>query len=59
MTLLQALNNINPGDIISWGNSDEVDFVEIFVLSDCSLRFADSTIEINSKNIGSDGWTRK
>ena len=29
MTLLQALNNINPGDVISWGNPDEVDFVEI------------------------------
>lgn len=58
MTLLQALNNINPGDIISCGNPDEVDFVEIFVLSDCSLRFADSTMEINSKNIGSDNWRK-
>lgn len=58
MTLLQALNNINPGDIISCGNPDEVDFVEIFVLSDCSLRFADSTMEINSKNIGSDKWRK-
>lgn len=58
MTLLQALNNINPGDIISCGNPDEVDFVEIFVLSDCSLRFADSTMEINDKNIGSDQWRK-
>ena len=58
MTLLQALNNINPGDIISCGNPDEVDFLEIFVLSDCSLRFADSTMEINSKNIGSDNWRK-
>ena len=58
MTLLQALNNINPGDIISCGNPDEVDFVEIFVLSDCSLRFADPTMEINSKNIGSDNWRK-
>lgn len=58
MTLLQALNNINPGDIISCGNPDEVDFVEIFVLSDCSLRFADSTMEINNKNIGSDNWRK-
>ena len=58
MTLLQALNNIYPGDVISCGNPDEVDFVEIFVLSDCSLRFADSTMEINSKNIGSNGWRK-
>lgn len=58
MTLLQALNNINPGDVISWGNPDEVDFVEIFVLSDCSLRFADSTMEINSKNISSNEWRK-
>lgn len=58
MTLLQVLNNINPGDIISCGNPDEVDFVEIFVLSDCSLRFADSTMEINFKNIGSDKWRK-
>jgi len=58
MTLLQALNNINPGDIISCGNQDEVDFVEIFVLSDMTLRFADSTMEINSKNIGSTEWRK-
>ena len=59
MTLFEALKDITPGEVISYGNPDEVDFVEIFVLSDCSLRFADSTMEINSKNIGSDGWTRK
>ena len=58
MTLLQALNNINPGDIISCGNPDEIDFVEIFVLSDMSLRFADPTMEINSKNIESDNWRK-
>lgn len=58
MTLLQALNNINPGDVISWGNPDEVDFVEIFVLNDMSLRFSDSTMEINTKNIGSDNWRK-
>lgn len=56
MTLLQALNNINPGDIISYGKPDEVDFVEIFVLSDCSLRFSESTMEINHINIASDKW---
>ena len=58
MTLLQALNNINPGDIISCGNPDEVDFVEIFVLNDMTLRFSDSTMEINSKNIGSNEWKK-
>lgn len=58
MTLLQALNNINPGDIISCGNPDEVDFVEIFVLNDCSLRFADSTMEINNKILGSNEWRK-
>ena len=59
MTLLQALSNVKPGDVISWGNQDEVDFVEIFVLNDMSLRFSDSTMEINAKNVGSDGWTRR
>ena len=58
MTLLQALKDITPGEVISYGKPDEVDFVEIFVLSDCSLRFADSTMEINSKNIGSDNWRK-
>lgn len=58
MTLLQALNNIGPGDVISFGKPDEVDFVEIFVLNDMTLRFADSTMEINDKNIGSNEWRR-
>lgn len=58
MTLLQALNNILPGQVIRYGKEDEVDYVEIFVLSDCSLRFSDSTMEINSKNIGSDDWRK-
>lgn len=58
MMLQQALTDIMPGQIIRYGKEDEVDYVEIFVLSDCSLRFADSTMEINSKNIGSDGWRK-
>lgn len=58
MTLLQALNNITPGQVIRCGKEDEVDYVEIFVLSDCSLRFSDSTMEINSKNISSNEWRK-
>lgn len=58
MTLLQALNNITPGQVISCGKEDDVDFVEIFVLDDCSLRFSDSTMEINSKNISSNEWRK-
>ena len=58
MTLLEALKDIMPGDVISCGKEDEVDFVEIFVLQDGSLRFSDSTMEINSKNIGSKEWRK-
>lgn len=58
MKLLEALKDITPGEVISCGNSDEIDFVEIFVLQDGSLRFSDSTMEINSKNIGSDNWRK-
>lgn len=58
MKLLEALKDITPGEVISFGNPDEIDFVEIFVLQDGSLRFSDSTMEINSKNIGSDNWRK-
>lgn len=58
MKLLEALKNITPGEVISCGNQDEIDFVEIFVLQDGSLRFSDSTMEINSKNISSDNWRK-
>ena len=58
MTLLEALKNITPGEVISCGNSDEIDFVEIFALQDGSLRFSDSTMEINSKNISSNEWRK-
>ena len=58
MKLLEALKDITPGEVISFGKPDEVDFVEIFVLNDITLRFADSTMEINSKNIGSNEWRK-
>lgn len=58
MKLLEALKDITPGEVISCGHSDEVDFVEIFVLQDGTLRFADSTMEINNRNIGSDEWKK-
>lgn len=58
MKLLEALKDITPGEVISFGNQDEIDFVEIFALQDGSLRFSDSTMEINSKNIGSDNWRK-
>ena len=58
MKLLEALKNITPGEVISCGNQDEIDFVEIFVLQDGNLRFSDSTMEINSKNIGSKEWRK-
>lgn len=58
MKLLEALKNITPGEVISCGKQDEIDFVEIFVLQDGSLRFSDSTMEINSKNISSDDWRK-
>lgn len=58
MKLLEALKDITPGEIISCGNSDEIDFVEIFALQDGSLRFSDPTMEINSKNISSNEWKK-
>ena len=58
MKLLEALKDITPGEVISFGKPDEVDFVELFVLQDGGLRFSDSTMEINSKNIVSDNWRK-
>ena len=58
MTLLEALKDITPGEVIYCGKQDEVDFVEIFVLQDGSLRFSDSTMEINSKILGSKEWVK-
>lgn len=58
MTLLEALKDITPGEVISCGHPDEVDFVEIFVLQDGSLRFSESTMEINSKILGSKEWVK-
>lgn len=56
MKLLEALKDITPGEVISYGKPDEVDFVEIFVLQDGGLRFSESTMEINNINIASDKW---
>lgn len=58
MTLLEALKDITPGEVISCGKEDEVDFVEIFVLQDGSLRFSDSMMEINNKILGSKEWKK-
>ena len=58
MKLLEALKDITPGEVISFGKPDEIDFVEIFALQDGSLRFSDPTMEINSKNIGSNEWKK-
>ena len=56
MKLLEALQHITPGEVITCGKPDEVDFVEIFVLQDGGLRFSESTMEINNINISSDKW---
>ena len=56
MTLLEALKDITPGEVISCGKEDDIDFVEIFVLQDGSLRFSESTMEINNKVLGSKEW---
>ena len=58
MTLKEALQCLTPGEVIRHGKEDEYDFVEIFVLQDGTLRFSDQTMEINSKNIGSDKWEK-
>lgn len=58
MKLLEALKDVTPGEVISFGKEDEANFVEIFALQDGSLRFADSTMEINSTNIGSKEWKK-
>lgn len=56
MKLLEALKDATPGEVISFGEPDEVDFVELFVLQDGGLRFSDCTMEINDINIASDKW---
>lgn len=58
MTLLEALKDITPGEVITYGKPDEVDFVEIFALQDGGLRFSESTMEINNKSIGSNEWKK-
>lgn len=56
MTLLEALKDITPGEVISYGNSDEADFTEIFILQDKTLRFSDNTMCIDNKILSSDKW---
>lgn len=58
MTLFEALKDITPGEVISCGNPDDCDFVEIFVLQDKTLRFSENTMEINDKNISSTDWKK-
>ena len=56
MTLLEALKDITPGEVISYGKPDEEDFVEIFSLQDGGLRFSESTLQIIHINITTDKW---
>ena len=58
MTLLEALKDITPGEVISCGKEDDVNFVEIFVLQDGTLRFSDSMMEINNITISSNEWRK-
>lgn len=58
MTLLEALKNITPGEIISFGDPNESDFVEIFALQDGTLRFSELTMKITNDSIRSDKWRK-
>lgn len=59
MTLLQVLNNVSPGTIITHGSSDDpLSYVEIFVLKDMSLRFSDPNMEINEELLHSEKWEK-
>lgn len=59
MTLADALKNKQPGSVIFQGKKEDSDFVEIFVLSDGSLRFSDDLMTIDSKLLSSDKWEIK
>lgn len=59
MTLADALRDKRPGTIIYHGEKDSSDFVEIFVLADCSLRFSDELMTIDSNLLSSDKWEIK
>ena len=56
MTLADTLTNKQPGSVIFHGKKDDSDFVEIFVLSDGSLRFSDDLMTIDNKLLSSDKW---
>ena len=58
MTLKEALSSARPGTVISLGNkaSTNMDFIEIFVMSNMGLRFSDPTMIIDDKMLGSDEW---
>lgn len=58
MTLLDALKDITPGEVISCGKRDEIDFVELFVLQDGTIRFSDPTMEIGPKVLASKEWVK-
>ena len=59
MTLADTLTNKQPGSVIFHGKKDDADFVEIFVLSDGTLRFSDDLMNIDSKLLSSDKWEIK
>ena len=59
MTLADALRDKRPGAIIYHGEKDSSDFVEIFILADCSLRFSDELMTIDSNLLSSDKWEIK
>lgn len=59
MKINEALKDLCPGDIIFLGKPDDANYIEIFVLSDLSLRFSDSMMEINNEALKSDNWNNK
>lgn len=56
MKLADALKQIQPGAVVAHGKQDDTNYVEIFVLSDGSLRFSDSLMTIDNNLISSDKW---
>lgn len=56
MKLIDILKDIQPGMVIHNGKEDDSNYVEIFVLNDKSLRFADPLMTIDNKLISSDKW---
>ena len=56
MKLIDILKDIKPGSVIHHGKEDDTNFIEIFVLSDMSLRFSDPLMTIDNNLISSDKW---